>query len=42
MLALPADVRDYPEAIAQALSALRVAGANGPYSVVLSADAYTW
>lgn len=40
-LALPADVRDYPETIAQALSALRVAGVNGPYSVVLSADAYT-
>jgi uncharacterized linocin/CFP29 family protein len=40
-LALPGDVRDYPETIAQALSALRVAGVNGPYSVVLSADAYT-
>lgn len=40
-LTLPADVRDYPETIAQALSALRVAGVNGPYHVVLSADAYT-
>jgi uncharacterized linocin/CFP29 family protein len=40
-LTLPADVRDYPEAVAQALSALRVAGVNGPYSVVLSAEAYT-
>jgi uncharacterized linocin/CFP29 family protein len=40
-LALAADVRDYPETIAQALSALRVAGVNGPYSVVLSAAAYT-
>jgi uncharacterized linocin/CFP29 family protein len=38
---LPEDVRGYPEAIAQALSVLRVAGVNGPYSVVLSADAYT-
>jgi uncharacterized linocin/CFP29 family protein len=38
---LPEDVRDYPDAIAQALSVLRVAGVNGPYSVVLSADAYT-
>jgi uncharacterized linocin/CFP29 family protein len=38
---LPAQVRDYPEAIAQALSQLRVAGVNGPYSAVLSADAYT-
>ena len=38
---LPEDVRDYPDTVAQALSALRVAGVNGPYSVVLSADAYT-
>ncbi len=41
VLTLPADVRDYPETIAQGLSALRRAGVNGPYSVVLSADAYT-
>jgi uncharacterized linocin/CFP29 family protein len=41
VLTLPADVRDYPETIAQGLSALRQAGVNGPYSVVLSADAYT-
>lgn len=41
VLTLPTDVRDYPETIAQALSALRVAGVNGPYHVVLSADAYT-
>ena len=39
--ALPADVRDYPDAIAQALSQLRLVGVNGPYSVLLSADAYT-
>src|SRR5579864_3584100 len=39
--ALPADVRDYPQAIAEALSRLRVAGVDGPYSAVLSADAYT-
>ncbi len=38
---LPADVKDYPAAIAQALSQLRVAGVDGPYSVLLSADAYT-
>jgi uncharacterized linocin/CFP29 family protein len=38
---LPADPRDYPKAIAEALSQLRVAGVDGPYSVVLSADAYT-
>jgi uncharacterized linocin/CFP29 family protein len=39
--ALPADVREYPRAIAEALSQLRVSGVDGPYSVVLSADAYT-
>jgi uncharacterized linocin/CFP29 family protein len=38
---LPADVRNYPDAIAQALSELRLVGVNGPYSVVLGADAYT-
>jgi len=41
VMSLPADVRDYPDAIAQALSQLRLVGVNGPYSVVLSADAYT-
>jgi uncharacterized linocin/CFP29 family protein len=40
-VAFPADVRDYPEAIATAISQLRREGVNGPYSVVLSADAYT-
>lgn len=38
---LPADVRAYPDAIAQAVSQLRLVGVNGPYSVLLSADAYT-
>jgi len=38
---LPADVRKYPEALAQALSQLRLVGVNGPYSILLSADAYT-
>ena len=37
----PADVREYPDAIAQALSQLRLVGVNGPYSVLLGADAYT-
>jgi uncharacterized linocin/CFP29 family protein len=41
ILTLPADVRQYPVAIAQALNQLRLAGVNGPYSVVLGADAYT-
>ena len=40
-VSLPADVREYPAAIATALSELRVAGVDGPYSVALSADAYT-
>jgi uncharacterized linocin/CFP29 family protein len=38
---LPADVARYPEAIAQALSQLRLAGVDGPYSVLLGAAAYT-
>ena len=41
VMTLPADVTDYPDAIAQALSQLRLVGVNGPYSVLLSADAYT-
>ena len=40
-MTLPADVLNYPEAIAEALRHLREAGVNGPYSVLLSADAYT-
>jgi uncharacterized linocin/CFP29 family protein len=39
--ALPADVRKYPEAFAQALTQLRLVGVNGPYSILLSAGAYT-
>jgi uncharacterized linocin/CFP29 family protein len=38
---LPGDVRKYPEAFAQALSQLRLVGVNGPYSILLGADAYT-
>ncbi|MFI6324754.1 family 1 encapsulin nanocompartment shell protein [Nonomuraea sp. NPDC050556] len=38
---LPADVTGYPEAIAHALNSLRMAGVDGPYSVLLSAEAYT-
>src|SRR5580692_6217872 len=41
VMTLPADVRGYPDVIAQALTQLRQVGVNGPYSVVLSADAYT-
>ncbi|GAA4489216.1 family 1 encapsulin nanocompartment shell protein [Gluconacetobacter asukensis] len=39
-LKLPAQARDYPHAIADALNALRLAGVNGPYSVVLGAQAF--
>jgi uncharacterized linocin/CFP29 family protein len=38
---LPADVLHYPQVIAEALSQLRLVGVNGPYSVVLGAEAYT-
>src|ERR1700729_2352761 len=38
-LSLPADVRQYPDAIAQALSQLRLVGVNGPYTVLLGAEA---
>lgn len=40
-LALPADPREMPDIISQALSELRLAGVDGPYSVLLSADVYT-
>src|SRR5712672_2265875 len=38
---LPADVRKYPEAFAEALNQLRLVGVNGPYSILLGAAAYT-
>jgi uncharacterized linocin/CFP29 family protein len=38
---LPSDVVHYPDVIAEALSQLRLVGVNGPYSVVMGADAYT-
>ena len=40
-IALPGAARDYPAAISQAVSALRLAGVGGPYTLALSADAYT-
>jgi uncharacterized linocin/CFP29 family protein len=40
-MSLPSDVKQYPDAIAQGLSQLRLVGANGPYSVLLGAEAYT-
>ena len=38
---MPSDPRGYPDVISQALSELRLAGVDGPYSVLLSAEAYT-
>jgi uncharacterized linocin/CFP29 family protein len=38
---LPGDVREYPQAVAEALSQLRIVGVNGPYVVLLGSDAYT-
>jgi uncharacterized linocin/CFP29 family protein len=38
---LPANVAGYPGAVAQAVGQLRLAGVNGPYALVLGAEAYT-
>lgn len=40
-LTLPSSVSGYPGAVAQAVSQLRLAGVNGPYTLLLGADAYT-
>jgi uncharacterized linocin/CFP29 family protein len=40
-LTLPDDPRGIPDIITEALSELRLAGVEGPYSVLLSADVYT-
>jgi uncharacterized linocin/CFP29 family protein len=41
ILTLPAEAREYPTVVSQAVSALRLAGVGGPYSLLLSAPAYT-
>jgi uncharacterized linocin/CFP29 family protein len=38
---LPSDERELPNVVAQALTSLRLAGVDGPYSLLLSAEAYT-
>jgi uncharacterized linocin/CFP29 family protein len=38
---LPGDVRNYPDAVAQALTQLRLVGVNGPYTVLLGTNEYT-
>jgi len=40
-LPLPPSAADYPDAVSKAVSALRLAGVDGPFSLLLSADAYT-
>jgi len=41
VLTLPSSVRGYPDTVAQAVSQLRLAGVNGPYTLVLGSDPYT-
>jgi uncharacterized linocin/CFP29 family protein len=38
---LPPNVRGYPDAVAQAVTQLRLAGCNGPYVLLLGAKPYT-
>jgi uncharacterized linocin/CFP29 family protein len=40
-LSLPAEVKEYPDVVSKAVSGLRLAGVAGPYSLLLSADAWT-
>jgi uncharacterized linocin/CFP29 family protein len=40
-LTLPAEALDYPNVVSQAVSSLRLAGVGGPFSLLLSAGAYT-
>src|SRR5690348_14307172 len=40
-LTLPADVKSYPDTVAQAVSQLRLAGVNGPYALLLGTEPYT-
>lgn len=41
VLTLPADATKYPDVIAAALKQLRLVGVEGPYIIVMGADAYT-
>lgn len=40
-LTLPSDIQGYPDAVAEAVNALRLAGVNGPYALALGSDPYT-
>ncbi len=40
-MTLPEDAREFPDVVAQGMTQLRLAGVEGPYHLVVSADAYT-
>ena len=40
-LSLPGEVKSYPDVVSKAVSELRLVGVAGPYSLLLSADAWT-
>ncbi|MFE9423639.1 family 1 encapsulin nanocompartment shell protein [Kitasatospora sp. NPDC006697] len=40
-ITLPEAVADYPDAVSHAITTLRLAGVDGPYSLLLGADLYT-
>ncbi|WP_076866601.1 family 1 encapsulin nanocompartment shell protein [Bradyrhizobium mercantei] len=41
VLKLPSSVKNYPGVVAQAVSQLRLAGVNGPYTLLLGTEPYT-
>ncbi len=41
VISLPAEPRETPDAVSRALTALRLAGVQGPYALLLGADVYT-
>jgi uncharacterized linocin/CFP29 family protein len=41
VLTLPSSVKGYPGVVAQAVSQLRLAGCNGPYTLLLGTEPYT-
>lgn len=40
VLSLPAEPRDCPDVVSRALTSLRLAGIDGPYTLLLGADEY--
>jgi uncharacterized linocin/CFP29 family protein len=41
VLTLPADIKGYSDTVAKAVSELRLAGVNGPYTLLLGSEPYT-